>query len=201
MTMIIVGMTGGIGTGKTTAAEMFRRMGAAVIDADEISHRLIYPGRPAWKKIVSTFGKAVLRRDYFIDRKILAQKVFSDSRQLKKLNGIIHPLVYKAIREKIATIRRPDPSAVVILDVPLLLESVGQRHADKLVVVAAPRDVQLKRVCEKFGIGKSDALRRIKAQMPLKEKIKIADFVIDNGGSLISTEKQVRAIWKTLVGA
>ena len=199
--MLIVGVTGGIGSGKTTVAEMFRRIGAVVIDADEISHQLIYPGRPAWKKIVSTFGKAVLRRDYFIDRKVLAQKVFSDSRQLKKLSGIIHPLVYKAIREKIARIKRPAPSAVVILDVPLLLESGGRKHADKLVVVAAPRDVQLKRACEKFGIGRFDALRRIKAQMPLKEKIKIADFVIDNGGSLISTEKQVRVIWKKLVGA
>jgi len=199
--MIIVGVTGGVGTGKTTVAGMFRRMGAVVIDADEISHQLIYPGRPAWKKVVSTFGKAILRRDYFIDRKVLAQKVFSDSRQLKKLSGIIHPLVYKAIREKIAKIKRSDPSAVVILDVPLLLESGGQRHADKLVVVTAPRDVQLKRACGKFEIGKSDALRRIKAQMPLKEKIKTADFVIDNGGSLISTEKQARAIWKKLAGA
>jgi len=199
--MIIVGVTGGIGTGKTTVSKMFGRIGAVVIDADRISHRLIYPGRPAWKKIVSTFGKAVLRRDYFIDRKILAQKVFSDSRKLKKLSGIIHPLVYKAIREKIAGIKRSCPSAVVILDAPLLLESGGRKHTDKLVVVDAPRDVQLKRACEKLGIGKSDALRRIKSQMPLKEKTKIADFTIDNGASLISTEKQVRAIWKKLVGA
>ena len=199
--MMIVGVTGGIGTGKTTVAGMFRRMGAVVIDADEISHQLIYPGRPAWKKIVSTFGKAILGRDYFIDRKVLAKKVFSDSRRLKKLGGIIHPLVYKAIRAKIAKIKRSDPSAVVILDVPLLLESGGQKHVDKLLVVAAPHDVQLKRACGKFEIRKSDALRRIKLQMPLKEKIKIADFVIDNGGSLISTEKQARAIWKKLVGA
>lgn len=199
--MIIVGVTGGMGTGKTRVAGMFRRMGAVVIDADEISHQLIYPGRPAWKKIVSTFGKTVLRRDYFIDRKILAKKVFSDSRKLKKLSGIIHPLVYKAIREKIARIGRQGPSAIVILDVPLLLESGGRKLTDKLVVVTAPRNVQLKRACGKLEIGMSDALRRIKAQMPLKEKIKIADFVIDNGGSLISTEKQARAIWKKLVGA
>lgn len=198
---MIVGITGGIGTGKSAVADMFKRLGAVVIDADRISHRLIYPGRPAWKKIISTFGKTVLRKNYFIDRKILAQKVFSDSRKLKKLGGIIHPLVYKAIREKIARIKRSCPSAVVIFDAPLLLESGGQKHTDKLVVVDVPRGVQLKRVCEKFGIGKSDALRRIKAQMPLKEKIKIADFVIDNGGSLISTDKQVRAIWKKLVGA
>jgi len=199
--MMIIGVTGSIGTGKTTVAEMFRRMGGVVIDADEISHRLIYPGRPAWKKIVSTFGRAILRRDYFIDRKVLAQKVFSDSRKLKKLSGIIHPLVYKAIREKVARIRRADPSALVVLDVPLLLETGGRKHVDRLVVVTAPRNVQLKRACDKFDITRSDALRRIKAQMPLKEKVKVADFVIDNGGSLISTERQARAIWKKLVAA
>lgn len=199
--MMIIGVTGSMGTGKTTVAEMFRRMGGVVIDADEISHRLIYPGRPAWKKIVSVFGKAILRRDYFIDRKVLGRKVFSDSRKLKKLSSIIHPLVYKAIREKIAKIKRADPSALVILDVPLLLETGGRKHVDRLVVVTAPRSVQLKRSCDKFDISASDALKRIKAQMPLKEKVKMADFVIDNGGSFISTERQARAIWKKLVAA
>ena len=199
--MIVIGVTGGMGTGKTTVSEMFRRMGAVVIDADEISRRLIYPGKPAWKKIVSVFGKSILRRDYFIDRKILARKVFSDGRQLKKLTGIIHPLVYRAMRERIAKIKRADPSALVVLDAPLLLESGGREHVDRLVVVTAPRGVQLKRACDKFDIGRSDALRRIRAQMPLKEKVKSADFVIDNGGTLISTERQARAIWKKLVAA
>ena len=199
--MIIAGVTGSIGTGKTTVANMFRRMGAVVLDADEISHQLIYPGRPAWKKIVSVFGKAVLRRDHFIDRKALARKVFSDRRQLKRLSGIIHPLVYKFMRGKIAAIKRSDPSAIVVLDVPLLLESGGQKHIDKLIVVSSPRAVQIRRACGKFGIKKSDVLRRIRAQMPLKEKIKAADFVVDNGGNLVSTEKQARAIWKKLVAA
>ena len=199
--MIIIGVTGSIGTGKTTVSGMFRRMGAVVIDADEISHQLIYPGKPAWKKIVSVFGKAVLRRDHFIDRKVLGRKVFSDSRLLKKLSGIIHPLVYKEIRGRIAKIKRSDPSGIVVVDVPLLLESGGRKQVDKVVVVAAPRDVQLSRACGKFGIGRSEVLRRIKAQMPLKEKIKAADFVIDNGGSIVSTAKQSRAIWKKLVGA
>ncbi len=199
--MIIIGVTGSIGTGKTTVSEMFRRMGAVVIDADEISHQLIYPGRPAWKKVVSAFGKTVVRRDHFIDRKVLGRKVFSDSRLLMKLSGIIHPLVYKEIRGKIAKIKRSDPSAIVVVDVPLLLESGGQKQVDKVIVVAAPRNVQFARACEKFGTCRSEISRRIKAQMPLKEKIKAADFVIDNGGSLVSTAKQSRAIWKKLVGA
>ena len=199
--MIIIGVTGSIGTGKTTVAGIFRKMGAVVIDADEISYQLIYPGKPAWKKIVSAFGKTVLRRDHFIDRKVLGRKVFSDSRLLKKLSGIIHPLVYKEIRGKIARIKRSDPSAIVVVDVPLLLESGGRKQVDKVIVVAAPRKVQLDRACGKFGIRRADVLRRIKTQMPLKEKIKAADFVIDNGGSIVSTAKQSRAIWKKLVGA
>ena len=199
--MVIIGVTGSIGTGKTTVSGMFRRMGAVVIDADEISHQLIYPGKAAWKKVVSAFGKTVLRRDHFIDRKILGRKVFSDRRLLKKLSGIIHPLVYKEIRGKIAKIKRSDPSAIVVVDVPLLLESGGQKQVDKVIVVTAPRSIQLARACGKFGIGRSEVSRRIKAQMPLKEKVKAADFVIDNGGSLVSTAKQSRAIWKKLVGA
>ncbi len=201
MTMVIIGVTGSIGTGKTTVSGMFRRMGAAVIDADEISHQLIYPGKPAWKKVVSVFGKTILRRDHFIDRKALGRKVFADRRLLKKLGGIIHPLVYKEIRGRIARIKRSDPSAIVVVDVPLLLESGGQKQVDKVVVVAAPRSVQLVRAGGKFGLGKSEILRRIKMQMPIKEKIKAADFVIDNGGSFVSTAKQSRAIWKKLVGA
>ncbi|MDD5072792.1 MAG: dephospho-CoA kinase [Candidatus Omnitrophica bacterium] len=199
--MIIIGVTGSIGTGKTTVSGMFRRMGAVVIDADEISHRLIYPGRPAWKRIVSAFGETILKRDHFIDRKALGRIVFSDSRKLKKLSGIIHPLVYKEIRGRIAKIKRSDPSSIVIVDVPLLLESGGRKHIDKLIVVTAPRGAQLKRSCGKFGISRSDVMRRIKAQMPLRDKVKAADFVIDNGGSIISTAKQSRAIWKKLVGA
>jgi len=198
---MILAVTGSIGTGKTTVARMLARMGAFVIDADEISHQLIYPGRPAWKKIVSVFGKSILNRDYSIDRKALAKKVFSDPKRLKKLCGIIHPLVYKEMRGKIRKIRKAEPSAVIVVDVPLLLESGGERYADKVIVVSAPLKIQLARACGKFGISRSDVALRIKAQIPLKDKIKAADFVIDNSGSLVSTAKQARAIWKKIVTA
>lgn len=199
--MLIVGVTGSIGTGKTTVAKLFRRMGAVVIDADEIAHRLMEPDKPVWKKIVSRFGKGILKRGRYINRKVLGKKVFSDRRQLKRLCDIIHPAVYKEIRVRVTGIRKADPSAIIVLDVPLLLESGGEREVDKLIVVSAPRQAQLKRSRAKFDLKRSDIMRRIKAQMPLKEKEKAADFVIDNGGDLISTGKQARAIWKKLVGA
>jgi dephospho-CoA kinase len=199
--MPVIGVTGSIGTGKSTVSGMFRRMGAAVIDADEISHSIMEPGKPAWKKVVSVFGKKLLRRGGYIDRKVLGKIVFSDSGGLDRLCGILHPEIYRHMRAAAARIRRADKSAIIILDVPLLLESGGRRYIDKLVVVTAPKRVQIERACGKLGISRSEALKRISAQLPLKEKAAAADYVVDNGGSPIATEKQVRQIWKKLVGA
>ena len=199
--MLIIGVTGSIGTGKTTVAKMLRRLGARVVDADDISHRVMEPGNPAWKKIVSRFGRKVLRRDGYIDRRALGAVVFSDREKLRKLCAILHPEVYRRMRAIVNRTRRADSSAVVALDVPLLLETGGQKYIDKLIVVSAPREVQVRRACRKFGLSRAQIIRRIRTQMPLGRKVKAADFVVDNGGSMLSTEKQVRAIWKKLAGA
>ncbi len=199
--MPVIGVTGSIGTGKSTVSGMFRRMGAAVIDADEISHLIMEPGKPAWKKVVAVFGKKILRCDGYIDRKALGKIVFSEKKELDRLCGILHPEIYRHMRAAVSRIRRADNSAIIVLDVPLLLESGGRRYIDALVAVAAPRRVQIERACGKLGISRSEALKRIAAQMPLKEKVAAADYVVDNGGSPIATEKQVRQIWKKLVGA
>lgn len=199
--MLIIGVTGSIGTGKTTVAKMLRRLGATVVDADDTAHRAMEPGNPAWKKIVARFGRKVLRHDGYIDRQALGAEVFSDKEKLRKLCGILHPEVYKRMRAIVSRTRRADSSAVVALDVPLLLETGGRKYIDKLIVVSAPREVQIGRACRKFGLKRAQIIKRIRMQMPLSRKVKAADFVIDNGGSMISTEKQVRAIWKKLAGA
>jgi dephospho-CoA kinase len=199
--MLIIGVTGSIGTGKTTVAKMLRGLGAVVVDADDISHRALEPGNSAWKKTVACFGKKVLRRDGYIDRGVLGEIVFSDRKKLRKLCGILHPEVYKRMRAIVNRVKRADKSAVIALDVPLLLETGGRKYIDKLVVVSVPREVQLKRACRKFGLKRPEITKRIRMQMPLKQKVKVADFVVDNGGSIISTEKQVRAIWKKLAGS
>jgi len=196
--MLIIGITGSLGTGKTTVAKIFKRMGAIVLDADEIARRLIEPNTPAWTRIKGYFGEGILRKDGRINRKALAKEVFSDRRRLNKLCGIIHPLVYKEIEKKVKEIKKSNAKAVVALDVPLLLESGGRSKVDKLVVVTAARDVQIKRAIRKFGLTRAEILQRIEAQMPLSEKERAADFIIDNKGSLSATERQAVKIWKNL---
>jgi len=198
--MLIIGITGSLGTGKTTVAKIFKGLGAIVLDADEIAHRLIEPNTPAWNKIVGYFGEDILRKDGRINRRALAKDVFSERRRLDKLCGIIHPLVYKEIGRRVKEIKRSSPDAVVALDIPLLLESGGRSKVDKLVVVTAGREAQIKRAAVKFGLTRKEALRRIDAQMPLSEKERAADFVIDNKGSLSATERQAVEIWKNLAG-
>ncbi|MDP2943484.1 MAG: dephospho-CoA kinase [Candidatus Omnitrophota bacterium] len=197
--MLIIGITGSLGTGKTTVAKIFKRLGAVVLDADEIAHRLIAPNTPAWRRIKGYFGDGILRKDGKINRKALAKEVFSERGRLNKLCGIIHPLVYKEIGKKVKEIKKINAEAVVVLDIPLLLESGGRSKVDKLVVVTAGSDVQIKRAVRKFGLTRKEVLQRIEAQMPLGEKEKAADFVIDNKGSLCATERQAVEIWKNLV--
>lgn len=196
--MLIIGITGGIGTGKTTVAKMFARRGAIVLDADLTAHRLIEPRRIAWRKIIVSFGKDILNRNGTVNRKLLADKVFADRRSLKKLCDIIHPLVYKEIKKVIGSIKRRGPAAVIVLDVPLLLESGKKSMVDVLIVVKCSRSKQVKRARKKLGLTHSQFLQRLKSQMQLRDKIRAADFVIDNSGSIGSTEKQAMDIWERL---
>jgi dephospho-CoA kinase len=193
---IILGITGSVGTGKTTVAEFFRRYQAEVIDADKIARNLLVPGSGIYKKVIAVFGKGVLKKDGSIDRSKLSRVVFSNRALLNKLNKIVHPVVVKAIKRGIKTTRRN----IVILDVPLLFEAGLAGLADKVVVVKADRQAQLGRVLKKTSLSKKDILMRIKAQMPLPAKIRKADFVIDNSGTRNQTKKQVgnlrRMLWK-----
>ncbi|MCM8771058.1 MAG: dephospho-CoA kinase [Candidatus Omnitrophica bacterium] len=190
-----IGLTGSWGTGKTTVAGMFKRLGAKVIDADKIAHRLIQPHTLIYQKLISVFGKKILKKNCTaIDRKKLARIVFSKKTFLTKLNKIIHPEVIRTIKERI----KKDKSKIIILDAPLLIETGLDEIVDKLIVVKTSRDKQINRLKEKTGLSKKEISKRISYQLPLSYKIKKADFVIDNNGRREDTFVQVRQIWDKL---
>jgi dephospho-CoA kinase len=195
--MIIVGLTGSVGTGKSTATNFFRELGAYIIDWDELARKVTRPHLEAWKETVRYFGKGILNKDLTINRQELAEIVFSDKEKLAKLNQIVHPEVFKEDERITNEIRSLDPDALIIKDIPLLFEVARPIFVDKVVVVSASEQTQLKRLEEK-GMSRKDARRRIKSQFPLKEKIKSADFVINNDGPPEETMRQVEEIYSLL---
>ena len=195
--MIIVGLTGSVGTGKSTVTNFFRQMGAYVIDWDELAREVVHPHSKAWKEIVEYFGKDFLNEDLTINRQKLAEIVFSDKEKVTKLNQIVHPEVFKEDERITNEIKSLDPDALIIKDIPLLFELTRPVLVDKIVVVSASEQTQLRRLEEK-GMSREDVQSRIKSQLPLEEKIKSADFVINNDGSLEETKRQVEEIYSLL---
>lgn len=195
--MIIVGLTGSVGTGKSTVTDFFRELGAYVIDWDELAREVIRPHSKAWKEIVEYFGKGILNADLTINRQKLAEIVFSDKEKVTKLNQIVHPEVFKEDERITNEIKSLAPDALIIKDIPLLFELTRPIFVDKIVVVSASEQTQLRRLEEK-GMSREDAQNRIKSQLPLEEKVKSADFVINNDGPLEETKKQVEEIYSLL---
>jgi len=195
--MIIVGLTGSVGTGKSTVTRFFRELGAYIIDWDELARDVIRPHLRAWREILEYFGKDFLNEDLTVNRQKLAEMVFSDKEKVAKLNQIVHPEVFKEDERITNEIKSLDRDALVIKDIPLLLELTRPIFVDKIVVVSASEQTQLRRLEEK-GMSREDARSRIKSQLPLKEKIKSADFVINNDGPLEETKKQVEEIYSLL---
>ena len=198
---LIVGLTGGIVGGKSTVASMFKDLGVKIVDADKLGHSVILPHRPAWEKITRLFGKDILRNDLTIDRERLGKIVFTNQTLLKKLNEITHPEIIKLIKKEINLAKNKTHSQekILIIDAALIYEAKIDRLMDKIIVVYIDEDEQIKRLIKRNNISKDEALQRIKSQMPIKEKVKMADYVIDNSGSLDKTKEQVEKIWQNLV--
>lgn len=192
----VIGVTGSFGTGKTTVAGIFKKLGAGVINADKIAHNLLIFGSPAYKKTVSLFGNRVLNKDRSIDRKKLAAIIFNNRSDLARYLKIMHPPIKKIIRGQIKGAK----DKVIVLDAPLLIEANLEKAVDALIVVKANRKNQAARVKEKFGLNNSDILKRTRFQLPLSDKIKLADYTIDNNGTLSQTKKQVKQVWDKLTG-
>lgn len=195
--MIVLGITGGLGCGKTTVARMFQRHGAKVIDADQLAHQALSGPGDCFSKIIARFGTDVLSRGR-IDRKKLSAIVFDNPKALKILEDIIHPQVINAMRRKIKALRKEKGVKCVVADVPLLFESEFDKDMDYIVVVKAKPSQQVARTVRRLSLTHQEIFKRIKRQMPLSQKIQRADIIIDNGGSREKTRRQVRLIWQGL---
>ncbi len=190
-----IGLTGGIACGKSTVSEMLVRRGAILVDADRIAREVVEPGSPVLAQVASRFGQAVLNPDGTLHRKKLGDIIFADEFARKELEGILHPPIRKLMRERMEHGEKLHPDKLVVVDVPLLYESGLPAMFSEVMVVYAPRHIQIQRLMNREGISLDQAEERLKAQMPIDRKKELADIVIDNGGTLQETEQQISLFW------
>ncbi|MBT9173721.1 MAG: Dephospho-CoA kinase [Syntrophomonadaceae bacterium] len=197
--MLILGLTGGIATGKSTVAKMLVELGAAHVDADGLAREVVAVGEPAWQAIVERFGSEIQLQDGSLDRKALASLVFRDIQARHLLNTITHPPIIALARERLAA-ARAGGALVCVLEAPLLYETGLDRVVDRVVVVAVSEAAQLSRLQARERLTEAEALLRIRAQLPLQEKVRRSDYCIDNDGPLPATRRQVQDLWTKLTG-
>jgi len=193
--MLLVGLTGGIASGKSTVSQVLREEGAYVIDADQIGRDLVTPGSAVSHELIRVFGRNIQRQDGSIDRKGLAARVFSDSDERRVLNEILHPKIREVLCHRIREIGKNDPEAIVIIDAALLVDVGWHKEVDKVVVVTSRVEQQMERMEKRDGLETEAARRILAAQMAQEERLKAADFVIPNEGSLEETIKRTREVF------
>jgi dephospho-CoA kinase len=191
----LIGLTGGIASGKSTVARRLVEHGAVHLDADELARRVVLPGKPALAAIVDGFGPGILKHDGTLDRQKLAEVVFNDDEARARLNAIVHPAVRELTTKLLEKIEREDPEAVVVYDVPLLVEAAVDHPFDLIVVTSAPKRTQVKRLVEERGLEPNQAQARVDAQVDNTERVAVADVVIDTDVSMAHTMSQVDALW------
>lgn len=196
--MILVGLTGGVATGKSTVANMFKQCGAPVIAADLLARQVVEPGKPAWRAIVKLFGKTVLNPDRSLDRQALGSIVFRNPKKRRQLERIIHPRVAREQQRLVRRIAKRKPRAVILYEVPLLFEAGVDKRVDRIIVVIADRETQIARLKKRNGLSRAEALRRIRSQMSLTKKIQQADHVLNGTLPRPSLRKQVGQLFRNL---
>ena len=195
---LVLGVTGGIASGKTTVSAILEELGAPLIDFDVLARQVVEPGKPALKSIVDSFGKEVLQADGTLDRKKLGGIVFNDPEKRKKLESFTHTAIFEKYLNQVNAIAAGNPGAVIQVAVPLLIELNLQSMFDRVLVVYVSPDRQVERLAERDGIRRDDAANILKSQLPIDEKVGQADYVIDNGGTLEKTRRQVEELWEKL---
>lgn len=197
--MLHVGLTGGVASGKSHAAQVFAELGAFVIDADHVAHQVIMPGAAAYHEIVDYFGEGVLSADGTINRKKLGEIVFSDPAALQKLNTIVHPYVFAEQDRRVTEFAERNSMGIVIVDAALLVETGAHKRVNKLIVVFCDPALQLARLMARDQLTREDALARIRAQLPVEAKLRMADYRIETSGTLKETRHQIERVYKDLM--
>ncbi len=197
--MKIIGLTGGIAAGKSTVSAMLRELGAIILDADAIAHKLMAPHQPAWYKVRQHFGEEYILPDGKIDRRKLGRLVFSNPSALKELNAIVHPIIKNYIENEIEGLREKGFDGVVVVDAALIFEAGWTDMVDEIWVVKVDYQTQVQRLMERNNLSRKEAIDRINSQMSQEEKLARADKVIDNSSSIDDTLKQVKALWSELL--
>lgn len=195
--MVVIGLTGGPGTGKSTVASMLARRGAAVIEADRLGHQAYAPGTGGWRAVVEAFGPEIIGPDGAIDRRRLGSVVFSDPEKLRRLNAIIHPIIRQLIIEQLERFRQ-EGVRVVVIEAALLFEAGWEDLVDEVWVTQAPTEVAIARYVARTGLPEAEVRRRVAAQLDAAEKVRRADRIIDTSGSLTEVERQVERLWDEL---
>jgi dephospho-CoA kinase len=196
---LLVGLTGGVATGKSTVSAMFLALGCVIIDADLLAREVVEPGQPAYREIVEAFGSGVLQPGGRLDRKALGALVFADSARRRRLEAITHPRIRERFAARLTELAAQGFDGIVIFDAPVMIESGSYRTMDRLVVVTSDEASQIARQQARDRLGEADARRRIESQMALAEKARLADYVVDNSGDLAATEAQVREVHRALL--
>jgi dephospho-CoA kinase len=196
--MLKIGLTGGIASGKSTVSRMFQELGCRVLDSDAITHQLFEPGNPVNAAVAEAFGPSAVAPDGSINRKVLGDMVFKSPELRRKLNSLVHPAIAQRQTEFLSSVAAEDPHAIAIIEAALMVEVGTYKNYDKLIVVVCPPDVQRARLSARSGLTPQQIESRIASQMPMEEKTKVADFVIDNSGDVAETRRQVEQVYRDL---
>ena len=196
--MLRVGLTGGLASGKSFVGHALRDLGCYLIEADELGHQVLLPGAEAYSAVIATFGSEIVDQDGFIDRHKLADIVFGEPELLAKLNSLVHPPVFQRQEKAIAEIAHRDPAAIVVVEAAILVETGSYKRFDRLIVVVCRPEQQLERAMKRGAYTEEEVRARLSRQLPLEEKVRVADYVIDTSGPKEHTLEQVRALHSSL---
>jgi dephospho-CoA kinase len=196
--MLRVGLTGGLASGKSFVGHALRDLGCHLIEADELGHQVLLPGAEAYGAVVNAFGDDILDQDRFIDRHKLSQRVFGKPEELEKLSNLVHPAVGARQQQAIAEIARQDPNAIVVVEAAILVETGSYKKFDRLIVAVCSAEQQMERAMRRGAYTKEDVMARLSNQLPLEEKLRVADYVVDTSGTKENTLEQVKALYSSL---